>query len=180
MRRFAGAKRRPIMKAPRMAREGGSLRFRSGAMPHRGRHLARAGPRTGVAEPARRQRKSPSLPCRGPALLTRPRRRILDRWPPEDATLAAYLAELHDQRRATSTASTAVAAAWPTSPATQRNAPRARLGDRRGRIGGGGLGRPGRPRRDPRAAVAGSAMAAAPSTPAWLTSPSQDHYSPAP
>ena len=59
--------------------------------------------------------------------------------------------------------STAVAAAWPTSPATQRNAPRARLGDRRGRIGGDGLGRPGRPRRDPRAAVAGSAMAAAPS-----------------
>ena len=30
----------------------------------------------------------------------------LDRWPPEDATLTAYLAELHDQGTATSTAST--------------------------------------------------------------------------
>ena len=59
---------------------------------------------------------------------------------------------------------------WPPRGPPRRlpsgTAPRARLGDRRGRIGSDGLGRPGRPRRDPRAAVAGSAMAAAPSTPA--------------
>ena len=141
-------------------------------MPHRGRHLARAGPRTGVAEPARRQRKSPALPCRGPALLTRPRRRILDRWPPEDATLAAYPrgaprpeeSHVDPPRRR-----------WPP------RGPRRRLpsgtphepgwGTGAGVSGAADLVAPGRQRRDPRAAVAGSAMAAAPSAPGRRNSP---------